>query len=68
MIRGLGTSEPSFVSFDPGVGISVDRVFSPRSERQLLDLIDVQQLQVRHGPHRTRFGENTSAARSTCRR
>lgn len=59
IIRGIGTSVPGVVSFDPGVGIYVDGVFLPRAHGQLLDMIDVQQIEVLRGPQGTLFGKNT---------
>lgn len=59
IIRGIGTSVPGVVSFDPGVGIYVDGVFLPRAEGQLLDMIDVEQIEVLRGPQGTLFGKNT---------
>lgn len=59
VIRGIGTSIPGVVSFDPGVGIYVDGVFLPRAHGQLLDMIDVQQIEVLRGPQGTLFGKNT---------
>ncbi len=59
VIRGIGTSVPGVVSFDPGVGIYVDGVLLPRAHGQLLDIIDVEQVEVLRGPQGTLFGKNT---------
>jgi iron complex outermembrane receptor protein len=59
IIRGVGTSVPGVVSFDPGVGIYVDGILLPRAQGQLLDIIDVEQLEVLRGPQGTLFGKNT---------
>ncbi len=70
VIRGIGTSVPGVVSFDPGVGIYVDGVFLPRAHGQLLDIIDVEQVEVLRGPQGTLFGKNTvgGAVNMTTRR
>jgi iron complex outermembrane receptor protein len=59
IIRGVGTSVPGVVSFDPGVGIYVDGILLPRAQGQLIDLIDAQQVEVLRGPQGTLFGKNT---------
>ena len=58
-IRGVGTRVRS-VKTDPGVGVYVDGIFMPRSDTQLVDVVDMQSIQVLRGPQGTLFGKNTA--------
>jgi outer membrane receptor protein involved in Fe transport len=58
-IRGIGTSTAG-ANIDPGVGVYVDEVFIPRSDSQLVDVINAESVQVLRGPQGTLFGKNTA--------
>ena len=58
-IRGVGSRIPD-PRTDPGVGVYVDNIFIPRSDTQLLEVIDVESIQVLRGPQGTLFGKNTA--------
>src|SRR5690606_7333698 len=61
-IRGLGAS--SAIAVDGlayGVGFYVDGVYYGRPGQSQFDLIDLEQVEVLHGPQGTLFGKNTTA-------
>ncbi len=59
-IRGVGSRGNKNVATDPAVGVYVDGIFIPRSDSQLLDVVEVQSIQVLRGPQGTLFGKNTA--------
>jgi iron complex outermembrane receptor protein len=58
-IRGVGARVRG-VKTDPGVGVYVDGIFMPRSDTQLVDVVDMESIQVLRGPQGTLFGKNTA--------
>ena len=58
-IRGVG-SRAVGAALDPGVGVYVDGIFMPRSDTQLVDVMDMASIQVLRGPQGTLFGKNTA--------
>ncbi len=58
-IRGVGARARNAKS-DPGVGVYVDGIFMPRSDTQLVDVVDAESIQVLRGPQGTLFGKNTA--------
>lgn len=58
-IRGVGVRADD-LQLDPGVGIYVDGVFIPRTDSQIVDVINAQSVQVLRGPQGTLFGKNTA--------
>jgi iron complex outermembrane receptor protein len=58
-IRGVG-SRVVGSAIDPGVGVYVDGIFMPRSDTQLVDVVDMESIQVLRGPQGTLFGKNTA--------
>ncbi len=59
-IRGVGSRSAKTVAIDPAVGVYVDGLFIPRSDAQLLQVVDAQSIQVLRGPQGTLFGKNTA--------
>lgn len=58
-IRGVGARAVG-ARVDPGVGVYVDGIFIPRSDTQLVDVVDMEAIQVLRGPQGTLFGKNTA--------
>jgi iron complex outermembrane receptor protein len=58
-IRGVGARAIG-AAIDPGVGVYVDGIFMPRSDTQLVDVVDMESIQVLRGPQGTLFGKNTA--------
>ncbi|MDX1735726.1 MAG: TonB-dependent receptor, partial [Halioglobus sp.] len=59
-IRGVGSRSAKTVAIDPAVGVYVDGLFIPRSDAQLLQVVDAESIQVLRGPQGTLFGKNTA--------
>jgi len=61
-IRGLGNNVANANDgLEAGVGFYVDQVYYGRSGLSQFDLIDLEQIEVLHGPQGTLFGKNTTA-------
>jgi iron complex outermembrane recepter protein len=61
-IRGLGAnSSVSLDGLEYGVGFYVDGVYYGRPAQSQFDIVDLQQIEVLHGPQGTLFGKNTTA-------
>jgi iron complex outermembrane receptor protein len=61
-IRGLGAnSSVSLDGLEYGVGFYVDGVYFGRPAQSQFDIVDLQQIEVLHGPQGTLFGKNTTA-------
>jgi len=58
-IRGVGARARG-ANIDPGVGVYVDGIFMPRSDTQLVDVVNTASVQVLRGPQGTLFGKNTA--------
>ncbi len=58
-IRGVGARART-AKTDPGVGVYVDGIFMPRSDTQLVDVVEMESIQVLRGPQGTLFGKNTA--------
>lgn len=61
-IRGLGANSSIAVDgLEYGVGFYLDGVYFGRPGQSQFDLVDLQQIEVLHGPQGTLFGKNTTA-------
>ncbi len=61
-IRGLGANSSFAVDgLEYGVGFYLDGVYYARPGQSQFDLVDLQQIDVLHGPQGTLFGKNTTA-------
>lgn len=61
-IRGLGAnSSLSVDGLEYGVGYYLDGVYYGRPGQSQFDLVDLQQIEILHGPQGTLFGKNTTA-------
>jgi iron complex outermembrane recepter protein len=61
-IRGLGSNvSVTNDGLENGVGFYVDQVYFGRVGLSQFDLIDLEQVEVLHGPQGTLFGKNTTA-------
>ncbi len=58
-IRGVGQKE-SNAALDPGVGVYINGIYIPRTDSQLLDVMDTESIQVLRGPQGTLFGKNNT--------
>ena len=58
-IRGVGQKEAN-AALDPGVGVYINGIYIPRTDSQLLDVMDTQSIQVLRGPQGTLFGKNNT--------
>ncbi|TWC97611.1 MULTISPECIES: TonB-dependent receptor [unclassified Sphingobium] len=57
-IRGVGTSDPSPGTVEPGVAIYLDDVYLARSQGLGTELADPERVEVLKGPQGTLFGRN----------
>lgn len=61
-IRGLGANSSIAVDgLEYGVGFYLDGVYYGRPGQSQFDLVDLQQIEVLHGPQGTLFGKNTTS-------
>ncbi len=61
-IRGLGANSSFAVDgLEYGVGFYLDGVYYGRPGQSQFDLVDLQQIEVLHGPQGTLFGKNTTS-------
>lgn len=61
-IRGLGNATGvASDGIEPGVGFYVDQVYYNRPATATFDLVDIDRVEVLHGPQGTLFGKNTTA-------
>ena len=58
-IRGVGQKEAN-AALDPGVGVYINSIYIPRTDSQLLDVMDTESVQVLRGPQGTLFGKNNT--------
>jgi len=58
-IRGVGQKEAN-AALDPGVGVYINGIYIPRTDSQLLDVMDTESIQVLRGPQGTLFGKNNT--------
>lgn len=58
-IRGVGQKEAN-AALDPGVGVYINSIYIPRTDSQLLDVMDTESIQVLRGPQGTLFGKNNT--------
>jgi len=61
-IRGLGSNIAiTNDGLDNGVGVYIDQVYYGRVGQSQFDLVDLDRIEVLHGPQGTLFGKNTTA-------